>query len=72
MIYIAINISYNVITAVLTAKSEPVFNYKIGCGIKRMFLQKALDCDLRCYEDTQFYKDLPLPPLSVFPVRKLP
>ena len=41
MIYIAINISYNVITAGLTAKSEPVFNYKIGCGIKRMFLQKS-------------------------------
>ncbi len=67
MIYIAINISYNVITAVLTAKSEPVFNYQIGCGIKRMFLQKALDCDLRCYEDTQFYKDFTLAAAQCIP-----
>ena len=67
MIYIAINIAYNVITAVLTAKSEPIFNYKIGCGIKRMFLQKALDCDLRCYEDTQFYKDFTIAAAQCIP-----
>ena len=67
-VYILINIAYNVITAVLNAKLEPIFEYKIGSGIKRLFLQKAMECDLRCYENTQFYNDYTLAATQCIPL----
>lgn len=67
MLYISINILYNVLTAVLGAKAEPWFDYKIGSSIKQMFLKKAAECDLRCYENTQFYKDYTLAAAQCLP-----
>ena len=62
-----INIAYNVITAVLNAKLEPYFNYEIGSKIKRMFLQKTMECDLQCYENTQYYQDYTLAAAQCIP-----
>lgn len=60
LIYILINTVYNVLTGILNARLEPYFNYEIGSKIKLMFLEKTAECDLKCYEDTQFYQDYTL------------